>query len=173
MKSSTKWLLLILILVLAYIGWRYFWPHDGSSEAHATAEDPGLLVDRVWVDSKPEKYTDFVHAALFIDYAPMGVFQKASAYRAELELFEYKRSGNKVKLRFPQTDKSRGFSYEISACDDLPPFDLCLRLSKNPWGGPRRYYGLRDPDQESSLLGAVRDRLDAGLESAGALRERP
>lgn len=166
MKSSTKWLVLILVLVLAYIGWKYFWPREDTVSTRASAEDPSLLVDRVWVDSKPEKYTDYVHAALFLDYAPMGVFQKASAYHAVLELFEYKRNNHKVKVHFPQTDKSRGFSYKITTCDDLPPFDLCLSLSKNPWGGPKRYFSLRDPDQEDEVLGEVRDRLEAGAAAA-------
>jgi len=170
-KSSTKWLVLILILVLVYIGWKYFWPREHDHASGASAEDPSLLLDRVWVDSKPEKYTDYVHVALFIDYAPMGIFQKASSYHAELELFEFKRNGNKVKLRFPQTDKTSAFSYKIWECDDLPPFDLCLALNKNPWGGPKRYYSLRDSDEEADLLGNVRERLEAGAEELGHAAE--
>jgi hypothetical protein len=160
-KSSTKWLVLILVLVLAYLGWKYLWPRGDGQKLQARAEDPALLLDRVWIDSKPEKYTDYVHAALFLDYAPMGIFQKASAYHAIVEIFEFERSGNKVKMRFPQRDKRKRFSFKITACDDLPPFDLCLSLSKNPWGGPKQYYGLRDRDKEAEVLGDTRAEIEA------------
>ena len=73
MKSSTKWIALILLLVIVYVGWKYLWPDGEESDHQARAEDPSLLLDRVWIDSKPDKYTDYVHAALFIDDIPMGL----------------------------------------------------------------------------------------------------
>ena len=69
-------------------------------------------------------------------------------------------------MHFPQSDKNREVNFRISQCDDLPPFDLCLDLSENPWGGPRRYYGLADPDQEQELLGARRHELEHQIADA-------
>ncbi len=164
MKSSTKWLVLLIILILLYLGWKYLWPGGGSvSSDQAKAEDPALLLDRVWIDSKPDKYTDYVHAALFLDDIPMGLFQKASAYHVILELFEFKRDGNQVRIHFPQTDKKKKFTYKVTRCDDLPPFDLCLTLSKHPWDGPKRYYGMREAEAEQQVLGDLRDRLELQL----------
>ena len=141
---------------------------DGRPGA-ARHEDPSLVLDRLWLDSKPEKYTDYTHLFFVISAAPFGVFQQASAYRSVAELAEYKRKGDRLFMHFPQTDKSREISFRISQCDDLPPFDLCLDLSENPWGGPRRYFGLADPDQERELFGARRHQLEhhiAGARSA-------
>ncbi len=167
MKSSKKWLALIVLLVIVYVGWKYLWPGGEAADRQARAEDPSLLLDRVWIDSKPDKYTDYVHAALFIDDIPMGLFQKASAYHVILEIFEFKRSDNKVKVHFPQSDKKRQFSYRITSCDELPPFDLCLHINKHPWGGPKRYYGVRETDDERAYLGDLRSQLEARLAGAG------
>ncbi len=49
-------------------------------------------------------------------------------------------------------------------CDDLPPFDLCLTMSKNPWGGPKKYYSTNDPD--SAALAPFRERIET-LAGAG------
>ena len=166
-SSSTKWLVLILLLVIVYVGWKYLWPSGAETSNQARAEDPSLLLDRVWIDSKPDKYTDYVHAALFIDDIPMGLFQKASAYHVNLEIFEFKRDGKKVKVHFPQSDKKRQFSFKVSSCDELPPFDLCLTLSKHPWGGPKRYYGLRETENERAYLGDLRGRLEASMAGVG------
>lgn len=140
----------------------------GAPEAAAErGSDPGLLLDRVWVDSKPEKYTDFTHAMLALGGAPIGLFQKASAYQATTEIFEYKRRDAVLGVHFPQTGKKREVRFRIHECSDLPPFDLCLDLSQNPWGGPRRYYGLTDPDQERARLGVLRHQLEHLLAGAG------
>lgn len=123
-------------------------------------KDPSLLVDRVWLDSRPEKYTDFVHAMLALDGAPIGLFQKASSYQSTTELFEFKRRDAVLSVHFPQDGRKRQTKFRIRECSDLPPFDLCLDLASNPWGGPRRYYGLLDQDREEELLGEHRQRLE-------------
>jgi hypothetical protein len=153
-------LLIILILVLlAYLGWKYLWPKDDGGDREAQRDNAALILDRVWVDSNPQKYTDYVQAMLMLSDIPMGVFQKASAYRVELELFEFTRKGHKVGLHFPQDERSGDFKFKIRSCDELPPFDLCLDLTRNPWKGPKRYYGLTDGHAEQELLGDLRARL--------------
>jgi hypothetical protein len=129
----------------------------------ARGEDPSLVLDRLWLDSKPEKYTDYTQYFFILSAAPIGIFQQSSAY---------KRKGDQLLMHFPQTDKNREVSYRIRRCDDLPPFDLCLDLSDNPWGGPRRYYGLADPDQEQELFGARRHLLEHHLAGAPAAQAK-
>ncbi len=153
-----RWLIIIVIAVLIYLGWRYLHPKGGDGHSSAS-ESPELILDRVWVDSKPERYTDYLHAFIILDDAPIGAFQKASSYRSLFEIFEYSRDKNQVRVVFPQTETKRKFTYEVTRCDDLPPFDLCLTFSKNPWNGPRRYYSFSDDGGAAGSIG-LRDRLE-------------
>ena len=141
MKNVGKWLVILIVLVLIYVGWKWWSGSDEQADAKRDKADPSLLLDRVWIDKIPEAYTDYMNAFLALEDHPVGIFQKASAYHIEAELFQFKRKDNKVHLLFPQTGKKKSFSYKISYCDEVPPFDLCLDLSKNPWAGPKRYYG--------------------------------
>jgi hypothetical protein len=129
--------------------------------AAPSAEDPALLLDRVWIDKKPATVTDYVHAMYFSEEASLAVFQKASTYDVHLELAEYKRDGGAVALRFPQTNKREKVRFSIKACSELPPFDLCLELDQNPWTGPKRYYGMREQEDERAGVGKTAARLRA------------
>jgi hypothetical protein len=159
------------VAALALAFWFTRGGHDGDEvDADRGNKDPSLLVDRVWVDSRPEKYTDFIHAMLALESAPIGIFQKASAYQSTTELFEFKRRDAVLSLHFPQDGRKRQTKFRIRECSDLPPFDLCLELASNPWGGPRRYYGVLEQDREDALLGELRHQLEhqaaAAVESA-------
>jgi hypothetical protein len=154
-KNAAKWILFILLLLLIYFGWRW-WTGSSEDEARANRGDPALLFDRVWMDHIPESRVEFVHFMIALSDHPIGLFQKSSEYRVEAEFFAYSRAhsrkGGALKVHFPQTRAKKSFAYEVRACDDLPPFDLCLDLSKNPWGGPKRYYGMSD---DRAMLGAL------------------
>lgn len=160
MKTTRKLALTAVAAVAAYAVIRSF---SGSAD-DLRGEDPGLLIDRVWVDSQPEKLTDYVQATYVSSRQSIGVFQKASAYDYRFEVFKWKRDGGKVDFTFPQSSKSTSVKFTIKKCDDLPPFDLCLDLSENPWGGPKRYHGMLEQDDEAAKLGAVRDALRAHAE---------
>ena len=116
-------------------------------------DDPALVLDRAWFDSKPEKYTDYVQAFYASRYAQTSVFQKSSAYDYHIELAQFRRDGKKLSLTFPQSGKTAELTFSVSACKDLPPFDLCLDLDANPWGGPRRYHAMREQEEDGSRLG--------------------
>ena len=159
--------LAVVVGVAAVAGaWLLRGDGDGEPSGELRGKDPALLFDRVWVDSKPEKYTDYTHVMLALRDAPIGIFQKASSYQATLEIFEHKRREAVLAVHFPQSGTKRQTRYRIRECSDLPPFDLCLELSKNPWGGPRRYYGLTDPDDERQALGGLRHELEHRLAGA-------
>lgn len=119
-----------------------------ASCAPPKTEDPSLLFDRVWLDSKPDKPTDYAHAAYLIPRPALGIFQRASSYESRAERFDHRRDGQKLEITFPQSGKSSEVTFTVTACSALPPFDLCLDLSENPWGGPRRYYGMREQDED-------------------------
>jgi hypothetical protein len=124
-------------------------------------DDPSLILDRAWVDSRPDKFTDYVNAFYASKYGQTGVFQKASSYDYHFELTTFRRDAGKLVLTFPQTGKTAEVSFSVRACRDLPPFDLCLELSDNPWGGPRRYHAMKEQEDESATLGKTAKSLRA------------
>ncbi len=147
--SSQRRTVLLVVLGLAGLGvWRL-----AATPSAAPTDDPQLLLDRPWFDSKPVKYTDYVNAFYASKYGQTSVFQRASAYDFRFELATFRRDGGKLALTFPQTGKTAEVAFTISACKDLPPFDLCLDLSDNPWGGPKRYHASREQEDDSSELG--------------------
>ena len=159
----------VAVVVVLGLAAAWFLRGESGGDAELTrGENPALLLDRVWVDSKPEKYTDYTQAMLVLSNAPIGIFQKASAYQATMEVFEHRQREGRLAVHFPQTGKKREIRFRVRECDDLPPFDLCLDLAANPWGGPKRYFGLSDPGEEEGQLGALRDRLEVAMRGGGA-----
>lgn len=124
-------------------------------------EDPSLVIGRVWIETKPEKPTDYVHGAFFLPRPSLGIFQRSSSYDFHFERFDYRREGQSLKLTFPQSGKTGEVTFTVTACNTLPPFDLCLDLSENPWGGPKRYYGMRKQDEDDAALRGMRAHLPA------------
>ncbi len=161
MKKTRRWLPVLLLAFLAYLGFRFL---GGPSET-ARDEPPAMLFNRVWLEKMPDKPTDYVQGTFVLDQQPFGLFQRASAFDYHLELFEYDQDGAKLKVVFPQTDKKATFTYSIKGCD-VPPFDLCLTLSDNPWGGPKKYYGFRDAEQESKRVPGARSGMSARANDA-------
>src|SRR4029079_18356785 len=103
MKSTRKLALVDVAAVATYAVIRSFGSGPDASDG---GEDPSLLLDRVWVDSQPEKLTDYVQASYFAGRQSLGVFQKSSAYDYRFELFRWKRDNKQVELTFPQTGKA-------------------------------------------------------------------
>lgn len=162
--KRNRWWVVVVLLALVWLGWRWWRGGSGADTAEAQAEDPALIANRVWVDSKPKKHTDYIQAFLVLDAVPIGVFQKASSYDLHLEQFEHRRDRSRLQVNFPQSGKKADVRFKIRRCDDLPPFDLCLELSKNPWrGAPRKYYGMRDRGREAAVLPGVRAQLESAL----------
>jgi hypothetical protein len=133
----------------------------GGCTAHPPSEDPSLLFNRVWLDSRPEKPTDYMNGVFVLPRPSLGLFQRSSNYDFHFERFDYKRDGQTLDLTFPQTGKTAQLTFTISACNTLPPFDLCLDLSDNPWGGPKRFFAKRQQDDEDEALRGMRAHLPA------------
>ncbi len=80
--TKKRSLVLLVLLVVVAVGWWQRGRGAGGRDDDASArrgEDPSLLLDRLWVDSKPEKYTDYMHALITLGDVPIGIFQKASS----------------------------------------------------------------------------------------------
>jgi hypothetical protein len=160
--SSVRHKLFALALLAAVVGGlSLLGPHATRGGDTGALDDPGLVDNRLWVDGRPEKHTDYVHAAIFISRANFGLFERASSYDVRFEFFDMTRDPQRITLTFPQTNRSATIGFSVKACDEKKPFDLCLDLTSNPWGGPKRYYGFSQPEQERAQLGDVADRLRA------------
>jgi hypothetical protein len=122
-------------------------------------EDPSLVTGRVWLETRPQSPTDYVHGLFLLPRPYVGAFQRSSSYDFHFERFDYKREGKTLSLTFPQTGKKADVTFTISPCDTLPPFDLCLDLNDNPWGGPKRFYGKRRQVDDDAMLKEMRAHL--------------
>ena len=100
-SSSKNWVLILILLLVAAAVWWLMRGRSSTEEADAArGENPSLLLDRVWIDSKPEKHTDYMQAMIVLSDAPIGAFQKASAYHMELEIFESLPEGDDLARPF-------------------------------------------------------------------------
>jgi len=153
MKKTRRWLAVPLVAVLGFLGFRWL----GGPSVSTTDEPPTELFGRFWLESMPDKPTEYLHGTFFLEEQSVGIFQRSSAYDFHFELFQYDRDGAKLKVTFPQSDRTAKLSYAVKTCNDLPPFDLCLTLTDNPWGGPHKYYGFRDEHDEATHLPGLRD----------------
>ena len=151
MKKSRRLFLLPLLGLVAYAGVRAL---SGDSGAERD-EPPAALFNRIWLEKMPESPQDYVQGMFALDEQPYGIFQRSSAFDHHFEIYEYAHSSGKLKLTFPQSSKKAELTFTIKGCD-VPPFDLCLTLSDNPWGGPKKYYGFRDEEEESAKAPGAR-----------------
>jgi hypothetical protein len=127
--------------------------------------DQSLLFDRAWLEREPEQATDYVHAMWVAKRPAQGVFFRGSSYDMRIERIDYDRSEAKLDLRFPQTGKKASVRFKITECKEKDAFDLCLDLSENPWGGPKRYYGLSSQDDARPAVRKIAARAAAEAEA--------
>jgi hypothetical protein len=164
MSTSRTKLVVLAVAAAATLGALRLARHVGSggaAEDHATTADESQLDGRVWVEARPDKLTDYVHSAFFFSRANFGVFERASAYDLRMEFCDLSKKDGKLKLFFPQTKKSAETTFTVKDCSDKAPFDLCLDIADNPWGGPKRYYGFAREEDERAALGETAVRLRA------------
>lgn len=138
---------LSLLAASAILGLGVFGVYSWFSSS--TDEDEELLYERFWMTEMPDQEREYTHEFYITRSAPYGLFLRASMFRLEEEIFEYQAEGRRLSLTFPQDGRQASLEARVSRCDDHPPFDLCLELSENPWGGPRRYFSFADEEEQS------------------------
>jgi hypothetical protein len=153
MKARSLWIVLGLGGLVVYGACRTL-HHDDDAEV-----DANLLHDRLWLESMPEKRTDYVQGFFVVSGADGGVFSRSSNYDLHLEIFELKESKSELGFKFPQSGKSANVKFTVKTCSEKKGFDLCLDLSENPWGGPKRYYASKEQRGESEAARAMGDEI--------------
>src|SRR5262249_16271989 len=69
-RARTKLLVLLIAALLIILGLRALRGRTSSTAVEAT--DESLIDGRVWVEGRPDRLTDYVHAAIFISRANFG-----------------------------------------------------------------------------------------------------
>ncbi len=131
-----KLALLGAIAVLGVGGWRL--THHLSAEA--PAKDAKLAFDRLWIDHLPTNERDTINVYVALTEQPVGVFQAASMWRGEYEMFHYEANGDEVRAVFPQTGDRERFKISAKECDK-DGFSYCLEL-RGAKHGVKRYYSM-------------------------------
>jgi hypothetical protein len=117
----------------------------------ATADaPPRAVLSRIWLDRYPEKSTDEVQFWVWFG-SGMGLHETGSYWRSSLDVFDFERQGDKLTIVYMQDKKSVETRFKVAACDEKPPFDLCLDLT-NALGGRTRYYGFGDEDDMATRI---------------------
>jgi hypothetical protein len=139
-----------------------------SQPAPLPLDNPRAVLGRVWFDRYPEKLTD--EAQIWIWFGGgIGVHDTGSFWRQTTDVFEFERQGDKLSMVYLQDKKPAETRFKVTACDEKPPFDLCLDLT-NPLGGNKRYYGFGDLDDMAARIPWSRSVLRAAEARAGAKR---
>jgi hypothetical protein len=134
-----KLLWILVLIVAAYVAWRWWRGHHGDGTADRGQQ---LLFDRVWVDHLPSSQTDTIQIFAAVTEEPMGLFDSRSVWRGQWELFRYEPRGDgQLELLFPQSRDKQRLSYRAWQCNEKRDFDFCLEISGGK--GTRKYYSQR------------------------------
>jgi hypothetical protein len=140
-----------------------------ADDTDPQGKNPRLLLGRLWLDRMPRRPTDEVDLWIFFG-GGIGVHETGSRWKGSYEIFDLERRGSSVDLTYLQTKKKVTTSFEITRCDDLPPFNLCLDLKDLP-GGPVRLHGFDYDDELDRAMPWGRATLEAARVKATAPRE--
>jgi len=112
--------------------------------------NPRAVLGRVWFDRYPDKATD-VHQIWIWLGGGIGLHETGSYFRSSMDYFEFERQGDKLSMTYLQDKKTAETRVTVTACEEQPPFDLCLDLT-DALGGRKRYYGFGDLDDMAARI---------------------
>jgi len=125
----------------------------GGGAGDGPASEPGLVLDRLWLDRLPASDRDTVNAFAALTSEPLGIFQSASQWKASYELFRYESDGAELRIVFPQTGEKERVRARAWTCKERG-MDFCLELSGSSRGVKR--YHSRKGWEIGSLADAAR-----------------
>ncbi len=134
----------------------------------ADARDPKQILGRVWFDRLPKNRSDDVTIAIWFG-GGIGLYDKGSTWRSTIDVFEFERRKDVLDITFLHDKKSSSTSFTIEKCDDVPPFDLCLKLADPP-RGPKVLRGFMRRDEMDAAIPWSRDLESAAKSKAAAAR---
>jgi hypothetical protein len=145
---------LLLLAALSATGYGiWHWQSSGSEPAKGKE----LVRDRLWIDHLPRSERESVQTFIILKDNPAGVFNNASMWRGQYEMFRYEMSGGQVRMEFPQTGDRDTVSVKATRCKE-GKMDFCLELD-GASRGAKRYYSREGWEIRS--LDEARTKVDA------------
>ena len=129
--------LVVLSLVVAGVVMLARWMSGGPDEA-GDGSEPGLVLNRLWLDHLPKNAKDTVNVFVAVTEQPLGVFQAASQWKGSFEIFTHEASGGELRLVFPQTGEKEKVKARAWKCKERD-MDYCLELAGSS-RGVKRYH---------------------------------
>ena len=134
------------------------WVGGGAAEP----SDPGLVLDRVWVDQLPSRPKDVMNVFAAITQQPFGIFQTTTQWKGSYEIFQYAAAGNELRIVYPQTGEKEKVKVRAWNCKQ-GAMDYCLELTGASRGvkryGSQRGWeigGLSRPEQIVDRIAALK-----------------
>ena len=122
----------------------------GGSAKQEPLGSPRAVLGRVWFDRYPDKATDEIQVWIWFG-GGIGIHETGSYYRTTFDAFEFERQGDKLAMVYLQDKKTAETRFTVTACEEQPPFDLCLDLA-DALGGRKRYYGFGSLDDMATRI---------------------
>ena len=164
---AKKALLVVLVVVVGYGGWRWWSGGTGDRARGRAADGGGLVYDRLWIDHMPQSDKDTINLFVAVTEEPLGLFQATSAWRGNYEMFLHQGHGGELPVVFPQTGEHEKIRVRARSCHEQH-MDYCLEL-RGSTRGVTRYYsrkGWEIDAQDPAQLAARADAIVQGLNPA-------
>lgn len=133
-------MVLALVGATGYGAYRWISSDDAKPAQTATLDGEQLVLDRIWIDHMPKNDRDTIQFFAAITEEPFGVFQAASSWKGQYELFRYQTSGNELHVTYPQTGDRETVKHKARRCSDNG-MDYCLELDGGR--GVKKYYSRK------------------------------
>jgi hypothetical protein len=156
-------LILALMGTVSYGAYRMIGTSSTKSEAPVAQDGEQLVLDRIWIDHIPKNDRDTIQVFVAITEEPFGLFQAASQWKGNYELFRYEAKGNELHVVYPQSNDREKVKHNARRCSENQ-MDFCLELSGGK--GVKRYYSRKGWEIENVTSAAdLNDRTEALLQS--------
>jgi len=133
--------LLVVAVIASAAGYGvYRWQRSDAPAPIAAKSDAKLVKDRLWVDHIPRSDRDTIQVFAALSEDPVGVFQSASMWKGQYELFRYESNGEEFRIVYPQDGKRESVKLVATECNQNG-MDYCLEV-KGSSRGTKRYYSM-------------------------------
>ncbi len=129
---------LLAVVAVAGAGYGVMRWQGTPTPAPAPQQHDDLITDRLWIDHIPRNDRDTVQIFAALTEEPVGIFQAASQWKGEFELFRYEQHGGELRMLFPQTGTRDRVKAKATECN-RGGMDYCLELEGSS-RGVKRYY---------------------------------
>lgn len=157
---------LLILALLGTVSYGAYRMVGSSTESGTPVVQDGeqLVLDRIWIDHIPKNERDTIHVFAAISEEPFGVFQAASTWKGNYELFRYEANGSELRVVYPQNNDRETVKHKARRCSENQ-MDFCLELSGSS-RGVKRYYSRKGWEIENvKTVADLHERTDALLSS--------